>query len=162
MNNIENIREKYQLLFVNLFKTNNIKYAKRKGIYIEKSIYNKYPVKENCNIELSLYFRKLIQIYSNLNPHSYLKNNYLIGKIKTNEINYKNLHNLSSKELFPDRWKTKNIIITKKIVGNITKLFTCYKCKKNNCSYYQSQTRSMDEGMCTFVSCLNCGHKWKC
>eukprot|EP00124_Ichthyophonus_hoferi_P005047 Ihof_evm3s651 gene=Ihof_evmTU3s651 len=42
-----------------------------------------------------------------------------------------------------------------------TDMFKCGKCKKNNCSYYQMQTRSADEPMTTFVSCNVCGNKWK-
>jgi hypothetical protein len=29
------------------------------------------------------------------------------------------------------------------------------------CRYYQMQTRSADEPMTTFVSCLNCNNRWK-
>ena len=43
-----------------------------------------------------------------------------------------------------------------------TDTFTCRKCKKKKCSYYQMQTRSADEPMTTFVSCLSCGNRWKC
>ena len=38
---------------------------------------------------------------------------------------------------------------------------TCRKCKKNLCIYYQLQTRSADEPMTTFVTCLSCGNNWK-
>ena len=40
-------------------------------------------------------------------------------------------------------------------------LFTCSKCKKNNTTYYQLQTRSADEPMTTFVSCLDCMKRWR-
>ena len=43
-----------------------------------------------------------------------------------------------------------------------TEEFMCYKCKKRKCTYYELQTRSADEPMTTFVSCLNCGNRWKC
>ena len=39
--------------------------------------------------------------------------------------------------------------------------FHCRKCKKNLCTYYQLQTRSADEPMTTFVTCLSCGNNWK-
>ena len=39
--------------------------------------------------------------------------------------------------------------------------FKCYKCKKRICTYYQLQTRSADEPMTTFVTCLSCGNRWK-
>jgi len=41
-------------------------------------------------------------------------------------------------------------------------LYRCGKCKQNKCSYYQMQTRSADEPMTTFVTCHNCGNRWKC
>lgn len=40
--------------------------------------------------------------------------------------------------------------------------FTCGKCKKNYTEFFQLQTRSADEPMTTFVSCLICGNRWRC
>jgi DNA-directed RNA polymerase subunit M/transcription elongation factor TFIIS len=40
-------------------------------------------------------------------------------------------------------------------------MFTCRSCKKSNCKYYQMQTRSADEPMTTFITCLHCNAKWK-
>ena len=38
----------------------------------------------------------------------------------------------------------------------------CRSCKKKSkCDYYQVQTRSADEPMTTFVTCLECDTKWK-
>ena len=38
----------------------------------------------------------------------------------------------------------------------------CSGCKrKSNCDYYQLQTRSADEPMTTFVTCLECDKRWK-
>jgi transcription elongation factor S-II len=45
---------------------------------------------------------------------------------------------------------------------NFTGLFTCGKCKSKKTTYYQMQTRSADEPMTTFVTCLNCSKRWKC
>lgn len=42
-----------------------------------------------------------------------------------------------------------------------TDQFQCGKCKQRKCTYYQMQTRSADEPMTTFVTCTNCGNKWK-
>eukprot|EP00929_Paragymnodinium_shiwhaense_P066853 TRINITY_DN33588_c0_g1_i1.p1 TRINITY_DN33588_c0_g1~~TRINITY_DN33588_c0_g1_i1.p1 ORF type:complete len:427 (+),score=126.86 TRINITY_DN33588_c0_g1_i1:78-1283(+) len=43
----------------------------------------------------------------------------------------------------------------------ITGMFTCGKCKGTKTTYYQMQTRSSDEPMTTFASCLSCGNRWK-
>lgn len=45
--------------------------------------------------------------------------------------------------------------------GAKTSLLTCSKCKKNNVSYSEMQTRSADEPMTTFAYCMECGHRWK-
>ena len=42
-----------------------------------------------------------------------------------------------------------------------TDAFQCGKCKQRKTRYYQMQTRSADEPMTTFVTCVNCNHKWK-
>lgn len=39
--------------------------------------------------------------------------------------------------------------------------FKCGKCQQRKCKYYQLQTRSADEPMTTFVTCVNCGNRWK-
>jgi transcription elongation factor S-II len=41
-------------------------------------------------------------------------------------------------------------------------VFKCAKCKSKKTTYYQMQTRSADEPMTTFVTCLNCEKRWKC
>lgn len=45
--------------------------------------------------------------------------------------------------------------------GTPTNQFLCTKCGQRKCIFSTAQTRSADEGMTTFVSCLNCGKTWK-
>jgi transcription elongation factor S-II len=40
--------------------------------------------------------------------------------------------------------------------------FKCGKCKSVKTTYYQLQTRSADEPMTTYVTCLGCSYRWKC
>ena len=47
-------------------------------------------------------------------------------------------------------------------VENHVGFFKCAKCKSLKTTYYQLQTRSADEPMTVYVSCLNCGKRWKC
>lgn len=42
-----------------------------------------------------------------------------------------------------------------------TDMFKCGKCKQRKCNYYQMQTRSADEPLTTFVSCVHCGNRWR-
>jgi transcription elongation factor S-II len=43
-----------------------------------------------------------------------------------------------------------------------TGMFQCGKCKSKKTTYYQMQTRSADEPMTTYVTCLGCNNRWKC
>ena len=68
----------------------------------------------------------------------------------------------------PEKWKTlienKKIRDENKYIPKIeasTDDFTCGKCKSTKCTYYQLQTRSADEPMTTFVTCLDCGNRFK-
>ncbi|KAI7954223.1 hypothetical protein MJO28_006770 [Puccinia striiformis f. sp. tritici] len=42
-----------------------------------------------------------------------------------------------------------------------TDAFRCARCGQRKCTYYQMQTRSADEPMTTFVTCVNCNCRWK-
>ncbi|GFZ15123.1 transcript elongation factor IIS [Actinidia rufa] len=42
-----------------------------------------------------------------------------------------------------------------------TDQFRCSRCGKKETTYHQMQTRSADEPMTTFVTCVNCGKNWK-
>lgn len=42
-----------------------------------------------------------------------------------------------------------------------TDQFKCSRCGKKETTYYQLQTRSADEPMTTFVTCVNCNNHWK-
>lgn len=42
-----------------------------------------------------------------------------------------------------------------------TDQFKCGRCQQRRTKYYQLQTRSADEPMTTFVTCINCGNRWK-
>ena len=40
-------------------------------------------------------------------------------------------------------------------------VYECSKCKSKKTYLFQLQTRSGDEGFTTYVTCVNCGNKWK-
>ena len=43
----------------------------------------------------------------------------------------------------------------------MTNVFKCRKCNSRSCSYYEVQTRSADEPMTQFITCLNCNNRWR-
>ncbi|CAB4492208.1 unnamed protein product [Rhizophagus irregularis] len=42
-----------------------------------------------------------------------------------------------------------------------TNMFRCGKCGERKTTYFQMQTRSADEPMTTFVTCIVCNNRWK-
>jgi DNA-directed RNA polymerase subunit M/transcription elongation factor TFIIS len=76
---------------------------------------------------------------------------------------------MSHQEMLPERWcaliqqkkyRDENRYAPK-LEAN-TDSYTCRKCGSKECSYYQLQTRSGDEPMTTYVTCISCGCRWKC
>ena len=70
---------------------------------------------------------------------------------------------------FPENWKQlldeknkREKMLYEVCKETVSSMFTCGRCKKKECTYYQLQTRSADEPMTTFVTCTNCGKRWKC
>tara|TARA_Y100000389_G_C17153031_1_gene360508 strand:+ start:117 stop:641 length:525 start_codon:yes stop_codon:yes gene_type:complete len=144
---------------------------------IEKGIYN-YSLKEakkKCVIKkwdnklfVEIYLTRYKTIINNINPKIRPENNVLLQKILKRKLSTKVLSTMNHQEMHPSKWKE---IIDKKIqrdkhlletdMSAATDEFTCYKCHKSKCQYYQLQTRSADEPMTTFINCLNCGNSWK-
>lgn len=133
--------------------------------YLTKKMINDPKNHENIK---KLYTKKFFQIYLNLIPNNVTKNDYLIGEILSGNIQIENVVNLNKLELFPKTWE--KIIEEKKKIDAIkysikeeatTDEYRCKKCKKNRCTYYQRQTRSGDESMTTFITCVECNNKWR-
>jgi transcription elongation factor S-II len=141
----------------------------------EKSIYNSVikQARVKC-IERSwsnevfkwLYKITFSKIMGNIH---YNKNaSFVLGKIKYGIWEPDKIVSMKPQDLYPDIWEELIIKNSKKLQAlskdrNIqgTSMFKCGKCKLNNCTYFQMQTRSADEPMTTFVTCLNCNNRWK-
>lgn len=111
---------------------------------------------------VEIYLLHLRSIINNLNS-------YIISEIMSDTIKPQTLAFMTHQELNPDKWKKhiENKMKRDKMkyetkIAAATDTFTCSKCKSNECTYYQMQTRSADEPMTTFVTCINCGKRWKC
>jgi len=109
-----------------------------------------------------IYIQKVKTIIFNLN------NSDLFNKLIKKEIKAHELAFLNHQSMRPDLWdkllEEKRIKDENKFTPKIeasTDDFTCFKCKSKKCTFYQLQTRSADEPMTTFVSCLDCGNRWK-
>ena len=157
-----NIRGKLNLILENDKHSSNLE----KGIfnYALKEANNRKVVKKWDNqYFVQIYLDRLRSIYLNL------KNPEILDQIKNETIQAHTVAFMTHQEMRPDKWKElieekakkdKNKFETN--VEASTDTFTCRKCKSNKCTYYQMQTRSADEPMTTFVTCIECGQRWKC
>lgn len=139
---------------------------------LEKGIYNwaiQNATKQNIVKKWSnpffvtLYIDRLRSVYINLKKPS------VAAMVAQQTIPAKDFAFMTHQEICPEKWKKliddKKVRDKQKYEPNIeasTDNFTCNKCKSKKCTYYQLQTRSADEPMTTFVTCLECGKRWKC
>lgn len=143
---------------------------------IEKSIFNwsvkhtkakdQVPAWENQFFK-EAYKRKSMSILFNLKEPRTL----LVSRIKDGTVKTKDIASMEPDQLWPDGpWAlTKHQIYIKDMkkdsakqdLENLKGMFRCGKCKTYKTTFYQMQTRSADEPMTTFVTCLNCNNKWK-
>jgi transcription elongation factor S-II len=144
----------------------------KKSINLEKGVYN-WSLKEATTRKVvkkwdnpyfvQIYLDRLRSIYLNLqNPE--LVNHINEGVVKASMVAF-----MTHQEMKPEKWDE---LIQAKIKRDknkyevrleaATDTFKCRKCHSNKCTYYQMQTRSADEPMTTFVTCIECGNRWKC
>lgn len=115
-----------------------------------------------------LYINKSKLIIENIDPNSYVKNKRLQQRILDKEFKPHELSFMESTNIFPEVWnqildikmkQEENFHNSKQVAK--TDVFKCGKCKKRECSYYELQVRSADESSTIFVTCLNCGNRWR-
>jgi DNA-directed RNA polymerase subunit M/transcription elongation factor TFIIS len=129
-------------------------------------VINQEPAWDNHKYS-SIYKQKFLQIQHNLKSSPVLKGWILDKKIKTIDV-----IDMRPEDMWPDGpyAKTMEDRIIKEMrkaylakeVKNQDGFFKCGRCKSMKTTYYQMQTRSADEPMTVFVSCLNCDKNWKC
>ena len=167
--------------FTDIFKTGSIPTNLEKAIFNwairqTKEQHGKYPdigppAWENIAF-VNNYKNKFLSLRFNINsPENDLKEK--IQKMTPAQLH--NLPNQTPAQLFPggpialtynQKLKKELDAEYKKTISdeenaNKIGLFTCGKCKSKKTTYYEMQTRSADEPMTAFISCLNCGKRWK-
>jgi transcription elongation factor S-II len=144
---------------------------------IEKQLYNmsiriaktKFIIRKWVNpLFKNLYISKIRSFYSNVAEGSYVNNLTFKSKILKGNIPIEQISDLSVYDICPENWAE---LLEKKIKRDklkyemkpkaMTDQFKCRKCSSRSCSYYEVQTRSADEPMTQFITCLDCGNRWK-
>jgi transcription elongation factor S-II len=158
----KNIRSKFNVMIGD----------EKKSERLEKGIYN-YSLKEATNRKvvkkwdnpffIQIYIDRVRTLFINL------KNPELLEQLVSNQSKPHVFAFMTHQEMNPTKWESLIIAKAKRdktkyetTMEAATDTFTCRKCRSKKCTYYQMQTRSADEPMTTFVTCIDCGNRWKC
>jgi transcription elongation factor S-II len=165
--NPDKFRNNVRSKLTELIKNENHSLNLEKGIFnwsLKESTQRKVIKKWDNLYFVEIYTEHLRSVYINLKTNPKLMEMLTSEQVKAHEIAF-----MTHQEMNPDRWAA---LIDKKMkldqnkyevnMEASTDTFTCRKCKSKKCTYTQAQTRSADEPMTTFVSCINCGNRWKC
>ncbi|MFQ6632454.1 hypothetical protein Gotur_008599 [Gossypium turneri] len=98
------------------------------------------------------------------------KNPDLRRKVLLGEVKPERLITMTPEEMASDERQRENKEIKDKALFDCerggapkatTDQFKCGRCGQRKTTYYQMQTRSADEPMTTYVTCVNCNNHWK-
>tara|TARA_Y100001970_G_C14245809_1_gene868119 strand:+ start:3521 stop:4033 length:513 start_codon:yes stop_codon:yes gene_type:complete len=167
----ENIRECMKNKFDSI--VNNDKIARRieRGVYnysLEKAEKNKIVKAWDNRLFKQIYIDKCRSIYTNLKSDNYIQNKRLLNRLLDKEFKARELAFMTPQHIFPEKWKDlldlkykRDKVLYESKPEAMTDQFKCSRCKKRKCSYFELQTRSADEPMTVFITCINCGKRWK-
>ena len=131
-------------------------------INIEKSIFNnsllfatKHDIEKNWSNKTfeHIYKQKYVSVMLDLKNHDI----NLVNKIESKRFFSKDIAGLSPEEIYPENWKHVEFVDDNVEDG----IFQCKKCKSRKTTYYSLQTRSSDEPMTNFITCIECKNRWK-
>lgn len=114
-----------------------------------------------------MYIGNAHHIISNLKRTNEIANNHLIDQVNNGNITPETLVNMTPDEMYPQQWES---IINKKLIESnrlmndpeaTTELFTCPRCGRNKCRYFERQDRSADEPKTVHITCCFCGKRWR-
>lgn len=114
----------------------------------------------------SVYLAKARAILANIEPTAYVGNTRLCTRLTEKEFLPHEMAYMKPENVYPEVWKE---VLDIKLMREqfsekpeaMTDQFRCGRCKKRECVYQELQLRSSDEPMSLFITCLNCGHRWR-
>lgn len=165
------IRDKVVENFTDLLESNELATQLEESILhvvCEQAIKENIDVDWNNRVFWNMYRSRAISFYEYGRRATTSDDGKWILMLKQREITTREFAEMNAVDLCPSRWKD----AVERIIESEKKLYSknesaaifmwCSACKKKTkCDYYQMQTRSADEPMTTFVTCLECDRKWK-
>jgi DNA-directed RNA polymerase subunit M/transcription elongation factor TFIIS len=156
-----NIKNKFNVIIEEAKASSNLE----KGIFNytlkEASVRNLIKKWDN-KLFVQIYIDRVRTVYNNL------QNMELLTIAKSNQYKIHEIAFMTHQEMKPSLWKDLIEIKQKKdkmkfenSLEASTDTFTCRKCKSKKCTYYAMQCRSADEPMTLFVTCIDCGQRFK-
>lgn len=95
----------------------------------------------------------------------------LVHRLRRKELEAKNLARYPADVLWPDgpmaaaifKHRARDLAMeaAKAKEEDYSGMFTCGRCKSKRTTFYLLQTRSADEPMTAFITCISCGNRWK-
>jgi DNA-directed RNA polymerase subunit M/transcription elongation factor TFIIS len=156
--NSEKFREHISDKLFEIINNRTIVSNLEKGVYnysLDSATKKKIVKKWENQYFVQIYLDRVKSIFINLT------NKTLLDKIVEKKIKAQEMNEERWKELIELQQIKEENKYTPKIEAS-TDDFTCFKCKSKECTHYQLQTRSADEPMTTFVTCIRCSNRWKC
>jgi transcription elongation factor S-II len=160
-----NIRSKLAELFKESINCDKYATNLEKGIHnwaLKEATTRKVVKKWDNPFFVQIYLDHLRSIFINL------KNEKNVKMVINNEVKAHEIAFMTHQELEPGKWEAliqaKSVRDKNKFEQHLeaaTDTFTCRKCRSKKCTYYQLQTRSADESMTIYVTCLDCFTRWK-
>ena len=132
--------------------------ALEEGIYdsVLRACRDRHIVEEWSTLFMELYLKKLQTIMYNL-------------KVTPALAEVEGLATMTHQQMNPALWdvytqkkEKRDQHRTSQTIKASTDLYTCFKCKKSECVYNEVQTKSADESMTVYVTCVNCENRWRC
>jgi len=160
---IEDIREIFLNKLISIFNDENISFSIEEGLCSAIYDLNEYnpELEKEYRKKYARHARRIISNLSFSQNKIELRDRIISGEIPPNE-----LYKCGREDLYPELWESLKIKFFSKIKSRKNSqahdgLFKCNKCKTYKTTYTQAQTRSADEPMTTYVTCLNCDNVWK-
>jgi transcription elongation factor S-II len=141
-------------------------------VKIEEKLYEKYKCENTSDKKPELdesYTNRVLEILHNIKDD---KNEEFRQKIVNGEISPEELSTMDENDMVN---KSKRKEIQLKINNKINSLredsqkitveegiYKCSKCGSRKTTQYEMQTRSADEPMTIFITCVTCGNSWRC